>query len=223
MKEQTVKFSDLTFDEELYPRLKTSWFTAYSYAQAMRAGAIFPRVFVGRFKGKLYLVDGWHRVKALGLLKRNKVKAVVKSYRSKKKLFLDAIERNVSHGKQLSMQEKVSLIDRLQRMNFKRVEISKIVRIPIDKIGRFTSRIMRGPAGEVIYLKALTAKITKEDRSMVEGIDQASFSVRRTEELFAQLVEVLESDSIPDTPRAKELAVRLYDLLTQKLQLVKAS
>jgi len=50
-KSQLLKIDELIFDEERYPRIKVGWLTAYQYAQAIRAGSIFPPILVGQLAG----------------------------------------------------------------------------------------------------------------------------------------------------------------------------
>lgn len=95
MKEELVKIVDLVFDSELYPRMKVAWFTAYSYAQAMRSGKEFPPIIVGVLKGKRYVVDGWHRVEARKLLKEEYIQGMVQNYASEKLLFEDAVREKL--------------------------------------------------------------------------------------------------------------------------------
>jgi len=59
-----LAISELKLDKRLYPRIKIGWLTAYQYAQAMRAGSVFPPIMVGEYQGEKYVVDGWHRVEA---------------------------------------------------------------------------------------------------------------------------------------------------------------
>ena len=82
-----VKLNEVFFDEELYPRSKYSWQTAYDYAQSMRVGAKFPPIILALFNNKKYLVDGKHRIEALKLLKKESVKAIVHTGWSKEKIF----------------------------------------------------------------------------------------------------------------------------------------
>jgi hypothetical protein len=216
MKEELVKIADLVFDSELYPRMKVAWFTAYSYAQAMRSGKDFPPIIVGVLKGKKYVVDGWHRVEARKLLKEEYIQAMVRKYDTEKLLFEDAVRYNNAHGKQLSMQEKTRIIDKMKAMHFKMKEISELVMIPMDKLKIFENRVLTLPNGSKVYLKSLTAN---SDGDM-EGINQDSFSVRHVGELLTQLVELFEHNAVSiEDVKVKDLAVHLYELLGKVLQL----
>jgi len=215
-----LKISELQFDSEIYPRNEVNWLTAYSYSQAMRVGEAFPPIRVGLFKGKKYVVDGWHRVEAKRLLKDEYVDAVVKRYDSLKDMFVDAIKFNVTHGRPLSVQEKVRLIHKLEEFKLEVTEISRIVRIPVDKIEGFKARVVYGPNGKPVYLKSVVAKADVSEDVKV-SVDQDKLSVRDAVGLLSQLAELLESGALVfvEDDRLKELAVKVYGLLGEALKL----
>lgn len=220
MKGRVLKISGLTFDKELYPRMETNWMTAYSYSQAMRSGEVFPPIIVGSFEGKLYVVDGWHRVEAKKMLKEQYVQGIVKDYNDKKTLFLDAIKYNVSHGKPLSSQEKVRLIYKLkEEMGFDVAQIIGIVKVPMDKIELFKARVLTGVDGKPIFLKSVVARSRASDEAKraVNQDDLGSFNVVN---LLSQLIELLESGVLDvDDEAIKPLAVKILGLLQMKLGL----
>jgi ParB-like chromosome segregation protein Spo0J len=215
-----VKVSELVFDSELYPRNKVSWLTAYSYSQAMRAGEVFPPIRVGLFQGKKYVVDGWHRVEAKRLLGEEYVEAVVKRYSAFKDMFVDAVKYNISHGRALSVQEKARIIHKLEELQFSPVEISQIVKVPVDKIEVFKIRVVYGPNGKPVVLKSVVAKVKVPEEVKVQ-VDQDKLSVRDAYSLLSQLAELLEAGAInfSEDDRLKELAVKIYRLLAEALEL----
>jgi len=215
-----LKISELEFDSEIYPRNEVNWLTAYSYSQAMRAGDVFPPIRVGLFKGKKYVVDGWHRVEAKRLLKDEYVEAIVKRYDSLKDMFVDAVKFNITHGRPLSVQEKVRLIHKLEEFKLDLAEISRIVRIPIDKIESFKMRVVYGPNGKPVYLKSVVAKADVSEDVKVR-VDQDKLSVRDAYGLLSQLAELLESGALVfgEDDKLKELAVKVYSLLGEALKL----
>lgn len=219
MKGRVLKISGLTFDKELYPRMETNWMTAYSYSQAMRSGEVFPPIIVGSFEGKLYVVDGWHRVEAKKMLKEQYVQGIVKDYEDRKTLFLDAIKYNVSHGKPLSSQEKVRLIYKLEEMDFDVDQIVGIVKVPMDKIELFKARVLTGVDGKPIFLKSVVARSRASDEAKraVNQDDLGSFNVVN---LLSQLIELLESGVLDVNDGAvKPYAVKVLGLLQERLGL----
>jgi len=220
VKTQIVKIGDLIFDEDLYPRMKVGWLTAYQYAQAMKAGSVFPPILVGKYEGKLYVVDGWHRVEAKKILGEEFIQATIKEYTSEKDIFLDAIKANVAHGRPLSVQEKVRLINKLEEMNFTREQISEIVFVPADMVEKLRVRTIIGPNGKPIYLKSVVAK-SVTDSTEASEVDMDKFSVRTVKDLLSQMIALLEAGIYPlEDEDVKELTVKLYTLLGERLKLV---
>ena len=218
-----LKISELVFDSELYPRLEVGWQTAYQYTQAMRAGSVFPPILVGSFEGKLYVVDGWHRIEAKKLLKEEYVEAKVKRYSDKQEMFVEAINLNSIHGRPLSTQEKVRLVWKLEQMEFDPKEISKIVKVPIDKIDVFRARVITGPNGKPVFLKSPVAKANAEDSDKL-SVDMSLMNVSSVAHLLKQLIALLEGNVFPlEAGETKELTVRLYALLGERLELAVAS
>lgn len=155
VKKELVKIKDLVLDERYYPRLKVGWKTAYAYAQAMKTGAKFPPVVVGLFKGKKYLLDGWHRIEAYKKNKEEYVEAEMIVFKNKKEMFLEAVKRNAVHGKQYSIQEKISIANRLQDLKVEQIQISKITGIPLDRLPVLIQRkTLTMPNGIKIVLKS---------------------------------------------------------------------
>lgn len=206
-------------DTELYPRIKEQWQTYYKYAQAMKVGDIFPAIMVGEYNSKLYVVDGWHRIRAKQLLKEKHIQAFVKKYKNAQDIFLDAIKYNISHGQPLSTQEKVRLVHKLGEMDFELEQISKIVKIPTDKIELFQDRTIIGPNGHPKYLKSVVARAKPDEKSAL-AIDQGILGARTTTNLLQQLIELVESNVLNlEDEGIKELAIKLYGLLQEKLEL----
>jgi hypothetical protein len=194
------------------------WQTAYQYSQAMKVGDVFPPILIGLFEGKHYVVDGWHRVKAKKLLYEQYIDAVVKKYENFADMFLDAVKYNVSHGKQLSTQEKVRIIHKFEQMHFKLEQISKIIKVPLDKIELFQARTIMGPNGVPIYLKSVVARAEPSEKAIMQ-VDMSKLSTRTIAALFEQLIEIIRSGifSVEDE-KAKSLAIELYGLLHEILE-----
>jgi len=217
--DKIVQISELIMDKTLYPRLKEQWQTAYIYAQAMKVGDIFPPIMVGKYQNKLYVVDGWHRIRAKQLLKEKHIQAIIEKYDKFEDMFLDAIKYNISHGQRLSTQEKVRLVHKLGEMKFELEQISKIVKIPAEKIELFKQRVIIGPNGQPTYLKSVVARANPDDKSAL-AIDQDFLSTRQTTDLLHQLIELIKSGVIDlDDENVKVLAVQLYGLLQDRWEL----
>jgi len=208
-----MRISELVCDMEFYPRVKTAWLTAFQYSQAMRAGSVFPPVAVGLFKGTMFLVDGWHRLEARKLLGEEYVEAVVKSYASKREMFADAVRLNSAHGRRLSVQELVRITYKLEQWKFAPEQIAEITKIPADKLEAFQARVIVGPGGEPVYLKAISAKADAGS-----GVNQDVFSASSVASLLEQLALALEEGMVRlGTDAERELAAKVYGLLGEAL------
>jgi len=214
--QKLLKISDLTLDLDLYPRIKTAWLTVYQYAEAMKAGSVFPAVTVGKLKGKLFLVDGWHRVEARKLLKEEYIEAIVKQYEGKREMFVDAVRLNSVHGRRLSVQEMVRIMYKLEKWHFEPEKIAEIIKVPVDKIEMFRVRTIIGPNGKPLFLKAITAKA-----GIDQSVNQGLFNVSSVANLLEQLVLMLENEMLVlDDEKVKELAIKVYSLLQERLGLL---
>jgi len=155
MKVKLLKIQELKFCEEIYPRIKPDWLTTYQYRKAMEAGSKFPPILAGKIANEegYYIIDGVHRVEAYKQLKEEYIEAIVKEYNSFEEAFVEAVKLNISHGRPLSVQERVRIIDKLEEMNFSKEEISEIVKVPISEIEGLKSRCIE-VEGMKEYLKA---------------------------------------------------------------------
>lgn len=220
MKKELLKIDELVFDLHLYPRIKVGWLTAYQYAQAMKTGSVFPPITVGLFKRKRYVVDGWHRIEALKILKEKYVEATVKRFKTKREMFAEAVKLNSVHGRPLSVHEKVRIIQKLEKLKFSIQQISEMVKVPVDKIEGFKLRIVKGPNGKPVYLKSVVAKALESSKSGLSGVGvaQDSFNVRSVQQLLVQLIELLESGVFPfEDENVKGLSIQLYALMGDKI------
>jgi hypothetical protein len=157
-----VKLKDIVFDKELYPRENPNWLTAYNYSENMKQGAIFPPITLALFKKKLYLIDGKHRVDAKGMLIKDKnlndkklqsnlISAEVYIGWDMKRMFEEAIKRNIAHGKALSPYEKRKIALKLRGMSYADSEISGLIQVPLGRLNNFVAqRLTSTLTGEAI-------------------------------------------------------------------------
>lgn len=73
----TVRLEDIVLDPDLQVRHAMDEPTVRQYADAMRAGEVFPPIKVARPNGACLLVGGWHRVAAAKSLGRDAIDAIV--------------------------------------------------------------------------------------------------------------------------------------------------
>lgn len=104
MKTVTVRLDDLVMDPTLQVRRATDRGTVKQYADAMRAGRVFPPIKVANVGGACHLVGGWHRVEAARTAGLKELEAVVIDA-PKEALRWLAAEDNMTHGLPLKRSE----------------------------------------------------------------------------------------------------------------------
>lgn len=190
----------------------------------MKAGEIFPPIDVGRYDGKLYVIDGIHRIDAKKLLKEKYIDASIKKYENKDDMFVDAVKCNSRHGRQLSVQETARIIYKLgEEMKFELEQIKVIIGMPVESIERMKLKTIIGPNGKPVYVKGLTEKAAKMAGVSLEelaSLDQSSFNVSTIIQLLNQMIALLEGGIYPvKNEEVVSLTIRLYMLLQEKLSL----
>lgn len=197
MKQQVLKIKQIKIDPELYPRNKYSWYIANDYKNSMQSGAIFPPIVVALLDEKYYLVDGRHRIEATKLLKQEHIQGVVHQGLTKKDIFVMSVKANISHGYTLSMQDKVLVIDKLEKFNLKSSEISSLINMPIEKIEKFkVERITNTVSGETIYLKATTKNFAGIEVPDDFNKNQTNYSTRGQIALLSQTISLIENEML---------------------------
>lgn len=155
MKQKThnimLDITKVVVDADLYPRDGWSWQTSYGYSQAMLAGAKFPPIVVALNKGKYFLVDGRHRIEAVKILGKKSIETEVVTGWSRQQLFEEAVKRNLTHGKALTVHEKRVIALKLRNWKYAPNQISEIIQVPLDKLENFVAqRLVNAITGETI-------------------------------------------------------------------------
>lgn len=229
-----VNLTDITFDEDLYPRSQYDWKTAYDYSQSMRVGAKFPPIVLAVFEGKKILVDGKHRIEASKLLKKKEIEAIIHVGWTKKQIFLEAIKLNIAHGRGLSPYEKRRLALKLTQMEIGKQGICEIIQVPIDKIDNFVAqRLINSVTGEEINSAEHEKKMNEFGQAILKSgfkhlagtninefdvldIEEAQkgFNMSSQVELLSQVVKILERDLFDKTnPKVVKLLSTIKSLL----------
>jgi len=197
-----IPIKEISFNEDVYPRVGYNWQTGYDYAQSMRTGAKFPLITLALFKGTKILVDGKHRLEAYKLLKVNKVKAEVFTGWGLNKIFEEAIKRNIAHGRGLSPFEKRRIALKLREMDFADNKISAIIQVPMDKLEGFVAqRLVNSITGETIKqvivkseLKHLAGKDYKfSETNEIEQIQTPMYANNQLD-LIEQVISLIENN-----------------------------
>lgn len=214
MKTKTIKISQVKLDNEYYPRLKWSWQTSYDYSKSMEAGIEFPLIEVAIIDDSHYLVDGKHRLEAYKMLKEEFVTVLInEDIKDLKKLFVEAVKRNITHGRPFSVQEKADLCTKLQKFDMTKEEVSKLIGVPITNFNKFVSdRITNTLTGETISLKAVVKH--KAGEVVDDNFDQLQqdFSTTSQYSIIIQMIDLLKNDLIDLTN--KRTVTKLNELVS---------
>ena len=104
-----IDVASVVFREDLYPRINSSAETVQKYAEDLD---VLPAIEVNQHNE---LIDGWHRWTAHRKNKAEKIRARITPTQSDAELLELAIERNATHGLQLSQADKEKMAGRLYK------------------------------------------------------------------------------------------------------------
>lgn len=176
MKTKILNVNQVLVDKEIYPRFSIDFVTLSKYASAMESGVVFPPICVSFLDGKCYLVDGRHRLEATKMRKEQHISVELFEAKDKKEIYLEAIRRNIVHGKPFSVQEVTNLVITLEKWKLSQIEISSIVHIPVDRLIPFVAKRSvlitdtNGVQGRIGLRKPLThLSNTVQDSSSLSG------------------------------------------------------
>ena len=220
MEEKLLKIKQIKIDESIYPRNKWGWQTSYDYAESMKTGAQFPAILVGLANSQYYLIDGRHRLEALKMNKKDHVQAEILRGLSKKEMFVEAIKRNIQHGRQLSMQDKIKVAARLKDLNFTPAKISELVQIPSGKLKQFIAeRVTNTLNGDRVILKAPVKNMG--DKSVSDDFDniQDSISSHSQGSILDQVITILENELLDFKNKAVKRKLNRLAYLVNELQI----
>jgi len=133
-----LEISDLIMDSEIYPRFEIENNRVKDYSESMNSGALFPPITVAHYRGKYIVIDGWHRVKAYQRNKILRLQAEIIPFETEREMFVEAVKRNITHGKSFTRKEKVDIACRLKNMSISTIKISEMVCITEQRIRLWT-------------------------------------------------------------------------------------
>ena len=130
-----VKVDEVKFVKELYPRFELDNYSVNQYRQSID---LLPPILISRSK---ILVDGYHRIIAHKLEEREEIEVEYFESEDENEIFIEAIKRNNSHGKQLSIEEKQRLTPILYNKGLSLEDIQIILAIGKSKAYDWTKNI----------------------------------------------------------------------------------
>lgn len=148
---EKVKLNDIVLDFSIYPRSEVSAANVKLIREAVETGATIPPIVLWR--ERMCPTDGFHRVRAARELEWETIDAELVDYADETEAFLDAIQRNRSHGLPLQRYDLQRAIARLQSAGYERDRIAEIVRIPVGSIEKIVTNFGETPSGGVVPIK----------------------------------------------------------------------
>lgn len=133
--------SEIVFRSDLYPRIKHSPETVQKYAEDL---SVLPPIEINQHNE---LIDGWHRWTAHKKAEAENISTVVIQTASDSELLELAIERNASHGLQLSQEDKRDMARRIynatpeKERDGKKAHLATILSIGLSTIHAWLSNI----------------------------------------------------------------------------------
>lgn len=222
MKKRMLDREKIMLVDELYPRSFTDYRTVASYAESMLQGAVFPPVKVAESDGVFYLLDGWHRYRALKQLKQDKISAHVIDI-PREDWFAFAVESNMKHGKPMTLKDKIAVIFRLRKEGRSDDDIGPMMQMTTSYIAHLVSEkaivlTQNGTTG--IPLKPALAEVkTKLKKGKVIDIEaiQRSMSGQRQFSMIKQVADLLDRKLINDDDhRVQTQLDRLWKLMSDR-------
>jgi ParB-like chromosome segregation protein Spo0J len=138
---QSMKVADVVFREDLYPRLQTSAVTVQKYADDL---SVLPPIDINQY---CELIDGWHRWTAHKKAGAETILVVVTETKSDAEVLELAIERNATHGLQLSQEDKRNMARSIynatpeREREAKKLYLAKILSVSERSVRDWLSRI----------------------------------------------------------------------------------
>jgi len=193
MREQILKISDVYIDDKIYPRESFSQMVVNQYKKDMKFGSVFPNIWVAKFKGKYYLVDGLHRIRSKEQLGEEFIKAdIQENLKTKLDIYLASIRANLRHGKTLSHKDRIKVAKQLKNMKVDIDSISKLLHIggkDLEKVGLTTTKdIQRLMVTQKNFTSILRDKKVKQALPNINGSKEEPIKIMSPEdEQYAQL------------------------------------
>jgi hypothetical protein len=132
---QAMNSDDLAIDMSIYPRDQIDQSRVDLLCAAIEAGTTLPPLLIGKIPNspENFVVDGAHRLLAHQAKRREmKVECVLKKYRDKSSMLLDAIRVNAQQGKPLTQEDWSICLERGAALKAGIHEISAALSISLD-------------------------------------------------------------------------------------------
>lgn len=212
---QRIPVAEVVFREDLYPRIETHPVTVQKYAEDLD---VLPPIEVNQHKE---LIDGWHRWTAHKKQEAATIPFIVTETKSDNHLLELAIERNATHGLQLSMADKQDMARKIYAATHekdraaKKEELARILSVSKSKVYEWLGRIDKDTKGkrDRRIQACWLACWTLDEIADVEGMSKAQVSSLCSD--FPDL-EKLNKSSRADAEHATDFDIPIYNIWKQQ-------
>jgi hypothetical protein len=210
-----LDISSIVFRADLYPRIQTSAVTVQKYAEDL---SVLPPIEVNQHNE---IIDGWHRWTAHKKAEAVAIKVTITQTESDSQLLELAIERNATHGLQLSQEDKRDMARKIYGMTpdrereDKKKDLARILSVSERTVRDWLSRMdkdAKDARNKRIFAMWL-ACYTQEEIAQQENIDRTVIS-----DLTKDFVEIgnLAENHKADSSHATDFDRPLYNIWKQQ-------
>lgn len=223
MKTKIISTDKIVLDKNYYPRLGYDFVTGARYYNAMKSGAVFPPIVVSLIDGKYHLVDGRHRLSAYKSMKQRNVTCEVINLKSLEELYLEAVKRNIGHGRQFSTQEVAQICITLENWKFAKTEIAEIVKMPLAGLTKFVAaRAVRiigenGKEGGLLAVKNQLSNLSGTSQAFEFEQEQKSFTGESQSLYLDNFIKLLRNNWFDTNNKDIVLKLKAIKKLINKL------
>ena len=212
----TIQTDSVVYRDDLYPRIAKDPVTVQKYAEDL---SVLPPIEVNQHNE---LIDGWHRWTAHKKNAVDTIPVIVTVTTSDAHLLELAIERNASHGLQLSQADKQSMARRIYHVTAdgerveKKKHLARILSVSPSTVQSWLSRIDKDAKDERnkrIYAKWL-ACWTQEEIAYSEGISVGNVNGIFSE--FPTMENLKKSDQTLATYAEEGWTAPIYNVWKQQ-------
>lgn len=209
------RVAEIIFRQDLYPRIDTDPITVQKYAEGIE---VLPPIEINQHNE---IIDGWHRWTAHKKLGIAEIKVRVTPTKSDQELLELAIERNATHGLQLSQDDKRDICKKIyettpnKERDAKKKHLATILSVPDRTIRGWLSRIDKDSkeARNKRIFSFWLACYTQEEIAEREGVTKETVS----EVVRQKMAELPKSDkSLAD--HATDFDIPIYNVWKEREQ-----
>ena len=209
-----IKASKVVLDYDFYPRQEVSSFNVQSLVEALKAGTVLPPIIVD--KASKRVIDGFHRVKAYQKAygADSMVPCVYKEYPDDAAMFLESMEANSKHGRNLTPFDRARCLGRAEELRLDISVVAKSLNMTVESLGTMKAERLGSFLSDPVVLKRTTAHLAGTDLTAAQVEYNRHAGGMPATFFISQLIQMIESDSVDwSNEKVVDGFRRLYSLL----------